>query len=385
MAESLRARAYRIVEETNEPAARLLDALTVVLIVLNVVAMAAATVPGMAVQYGRLFSRFEVFSVVVFSAEYLLRAWVCVEDPRARFHHPLRGRLRYLITPMAIIDLGAILPFYLRMFLTHDFRFLLLFRLLKLLRYVSALDMLVAVIRSERKTLVSAGLMMLVLLVTLSSIMYQLEHDVQPDKFSSIPDAMWWAVVTLTTVGYGDVVPVTPLGKVVGGVATVLGIGMFALPAGILASAFAQEVKKRDFVTTWNMVAKVPLFSGLKAGGIADIASLLRPHVASPGERLLRKGDPAHAMFFIVSGEVRVDAPMGPVLLRAGDFFGEIALLHATTRTATVAAVTSCQFLMLDAHDLSRLLQDEPELGQAIRDTARRRLDAVPGGRSPPG
>ncbi|MFA6021188.1 MAG: cyclic nucleotide-gated ion channel [Rhodospirillales bacterium] len=358
---------------------RFASAFLIVLILANVGVEIATTLPDLTEDWQRELHLFDSVAVAVFALEYLLRLWVCVEDPRERFHHhPVAGRLRYMVTPKALIDLAAILPLFLGVFLSPDMlRFLRLARLLKLLRYSAALDTLGDVVKAERRVLISAGIVMLVLLVTMSSFMYYLEREVQPQVFGSIPAAMWWGVVTLATVGYGDVVPHTPLGKLMGGVSAVMGLCMFALPAGILASAFSQEMKKRDFVITWTMVSKVPLFSGLNASIIADIAGLFAPKVAVPGERLVRKGDPADAMFLIVSGEVEVDVGDTPKRLKTGDFFGEIALLEKTTRTATVRAVSTCQLLALEVDDFERLLDSHPELKDTIHKVAAQRLSEI--------
>jgi len=374
MTNSARYQMWRILEGTAGRWGRLVNGALGVLILVNVTAEIIATVPGIDDAYHPQLFLFEIVSVGIFSLEYLARLWVCVDDPRDRFHHPIKGRLRYMATPMAIIDLVAVLPLFLGIIASVDLRFLRLARLLKLLRYSSALDLLFHAIRSERRTLTTAGVVMLVLLVTLSSIVYLIERDVQPAAFGSIPAAMWWGVVTLTTVGYGDVVPQTALGKLVGALTTMLGFGMFALPAGILASAFAQEVKRRDFVITWTMVAKVPLFAQLNAARIADIVDLLKPRIAVPGERLVRKDDLADAMYFILSGEVEVELAKGPVRLKAGDFFGEIALIARRRRTATVRAVSSCQFLELDASVFAHMLAEHPELQATVNEVAKQRL-----------
>lgn len=370
---------WKIIEPGTGPLGRFASAFLIVLILANVGVEIATTLPDLTEDWQRELHLFDSVAVAVFALEYLLRLWVCVEDPRERFHHhPVAGRLRYMATPKALIDLAAILPLFLGVFLSPDMlRFLRLARLLKLLRYSAALDTLGDVVKAERRVLISAGIVMLVLLVTMSSFMYYLEREVQPQVFGSIPAAMWWGVVTLATVGYGDVVPHTPLGKLMGGVSAVMGLCMFALPAGILASAFSQEMKKRDFVITWTMVSKVPLFSGLNASIIADIAGLFAPKVAVPGERLVRKGDPADAMFLIVSGEVEVDVGDTPKRLKTGDFFGEIALLEKTTRTATVRAVSTCQLLALEVDDFERLLDSHPELKDTIHKVAAQRLSEI--------
>ena len=215
---------------------------------------------------------------------------------------------------------------------------------------------------------------MVVLLVFASSLMHVIEQDAQPEAFGNIPAAMWWAVVTLTTVGYGDVSPATPLGKLLGGMVTILGVGAFALPAGILASGFAQEIKQRDFIVSWNVVAKVPLFTTLDAVQIAEIAKLLRSRIGVPGELITHKGDPGDAMYFIVSGRVEVRVDPQPVQLSDGVFFGEIALIRRTPRTADVVAHASCQLLVLMADDFHALMAENPTIGEVVGRIAKQRL-----------
>src|SRR5262249_54663643 len=193
-----------------------------------------------------------------------------------------------------------------------------------------------------------------------------LEHDAQPHLFSSIPASLWWSIVTIASVGYGDITPITVPGKVFAGFTMLLGIAMFAVPAGILATGFAAEIRRRDFVVTWNTVAKVPLFSTLNASGIAAIARLLQPQIAPAHYAIVRRGEPASAMFFIMSGEVEVDVRPHPVHLRGGQFFGEIALLKDTLRTATVTALTDTQLLALEASDFRKLIAQDPDLREKI-------------------
>ncbi len=187
---------------------------------------------------------------------------------------------------------------------------------------------------------------------------------------------MWWGISTLTTVGYGDITPITPLGKFLGSIVTVPGIGMFALPAGILATGFAQEIKQREFIVTWNLVANVPLFRGLNAEEIAHIARLLLPQIVQPGQLVVRQGDTADRMFFIVSGEleVEINATIAPM---QGDFFGEIALLTQGTRSASVRAVTSAQLLVLHAKHFRTILSDNPRIAETINQVAQERLMAT--------
>jgi voltage-gated potassium channel len=284
--------------------------------------------------------------------------------------------LRYCVSPLGIIDLVAILPFYIDLFLVADpdwLRVVRLLRLLKLARHTPGLSLFVAVIRAEIRPLLAAFLVMAVLLVVESGVMFIIERHAQPKTFASIPHTMWWAIVTMATVGYGDISPITPMGKIFGGIVMIVGIAMFAVPAGILATGFATEIRKRDFVVTWHTVARMPLFAGLEASRIAEIAGLLKRQIVPPYYAIVRRGEPADVMFFIVSGEVEVDVQPYPVRLGRGQYFGEIALLRDTVRTATVTAVTECQLLALDVADFRRLLEAHPELKAAITQVAERR------------
>jgi voltage-gated potassium channel len=185
---------------------------------------------------------------------------------------------------------------------------------------------------------------------------------------------MWWAIATLTTVGYGDVTPVTPLGRAIGGLVMLFGLAMFALPIAIVASGFASEIHRRDFVVTWGMVARVPLFAKLDALSVSRITNLLHARVIQPGTVILRRGDEPKAMYFIASGEVEIELPQGHRRLGDGDFFGEMALLRHGRRLATVRAVSRCRLLVLDADDFHELLATDGDLRQAVSTVAEERL-----------
>lgn len=227
-----------------------IDVFLISLIIINVIAIVLESVPALATRYHRLFFFIEVTSVAIFTIEYLLRLWCCVD--KLEFKHTsgnnTKKRMRYVFSPLAIIDLLAILPTILMVFFTFDLRFLRVFRLLrifKLTRYSRAMQLLLAAFREESSSLLAAFFIMSLVLIVASCGIYLIEHDVQPDKFGSIPAAMWWAMATLTTVGYGDVVPITPLGRFFGGVITLLSMGMVAIPTGLLASSFADQLRKR--------------------------------------------------------------------------------------------------------------------------------------------
>lgn len=250
MADTRRIRIYELLEagRPNDPLSRLVDCALILLIALNVLAVVLESVPRFSAAFGPQFHAFEVFSVAVFTVEYGIRVWSCVEIEGERYAGSVRGRLKYMLSPLALIDLLAILPFYLTVFFSIDLRFLRVLRLLrvfKLTRYSAAMTMLLEVLRREARSFGAALFILFVIMIMASSGIYLLEQDLQPEAFGSIPAAMWWAVATLTTVGYGDVTPITALGKVFGALITVVGIGMVALPAGILASGFSDQLRKR--------------------------------------------------------------------------------------------------------------------------------------------
>ena len=248
----IKERIYHIIEADPENpwAGRIVDACIMALIVANVIAVILESVEGLYASYATLFWAFDLFSVAVFTIEYLLRLWTCTVNPR--YANPVLGRVRYAVTPLAIVDLLAILPFFLPMIIPLDLRsmralrLLRIFRVLKVGRYSYALKMLGRVLKAQVHVLGVLVFILVLLIVIASSLMFFAEHEVQPDDFANIPIAMWWAVATLSTVGYGDVFPVTPLGKALGGLIALLGIGMFALPAGVLSSAFLTEIQKSE-------------------------------------------------------------------------------------------------------------------------------------------
>lgn len=236
--------------KTADAPARAFDLFIVSLILLNVAAMIVESVERVRLRAPAWFTIFEYFSVAVFSVEYVLRIWSCVDDPEYR--RPIVGRLRFAATPLVIVDLLAVLPFYLP-FLSVDLRILRMFRLLrimrimriaKLARYSDSLQMVLRVLKTRKDQLLGAVFILSILLVVSASVMYYAEHEAQPTVFSSIPAAMWWAAATLTTVGYGDAYPITPVGKMMAAVIAVLGIGTFALPCGILGAGFVEELDR---------------------------------------------------------------------------------------------------------------------------------------------
>lgn len=247
---SFKSTCYRIIQKDDDSfGSKFFDLLIIAIIVINVLALTLETVESIEEAYSVIFYRIEVISLIIFSIEYLLRVWVITEEQEYR--HPIKGRLKYMVSFTALLDLLVVLPFYLPFLLNVDMRILRVFRVFRLFRifglsrYSASADLINTVIHNRRTELVFSFVIIVKLLFVASSLMYYVEHTHQPELFSSIPAAMWWGIATLTTVGYGDMVPITVLGKVVGGVMAILGIGLFALPAGIFANGFSEEIKKR--------------------------------------------------------------------------------------------------------------------------------------------
>jgi voltage-gated potassium channel len=224
----------------------------ITLIILNTVAVMFETMHDLYQPYRDFFHAFDLFSVTIFAIEYILRVWSCTEDPR--YQGRISGRIKYMFSLPALIDLFAILPFFLHAFFLADLRFIRVLRLLRLLRilklgrYLKASDIVNNVVREHKEELVLSFLLAIFLILASSSLIYFVEHPVQPEVFTSIPASMWWSVTTLTTVGYGDMIPITPVGKILAGVISLISIGLFALPAGIIASGLAEEIRKRKKV-----------------------------------------------------------------------------------------------------------------------------------------
>lgn len=287
-----------------------------------------------------------------------------------------RARWLYLRSFLGLVDLlsGWALPLALLLGLPMEQAATLgVLWTVKLTRYVSGFSMIGRVLSNERESLLGVLAAFGMILMLAASAEYLLEGQAQPGSFGSLPAALWWCIVTLTTTGYGDAVPATGLGRAVAGLVMILGIAIFALWAGILASGFAAEVRRRDFLRTWSLVAHVPLFRALGAGVIADVARMLRPRRISAGATLMRKGDPGDCMYFIVGGEVEVAVEPQTVRLADGDFLGEMALITGEPRRATVTARSDTQLLSLDIADFRAVAGQHPELTRAIEAEAARR------------
>ena len=375
----LRHRLYEILEQgpVGDRAGRLASRLIVALIVVNLVAVALESVPDLEARFSLIFFSIEILSLLIFSVEYGLRLWVAIEHPPDHHLGRRKARLKFATSALGIIDLIAVLPFWFTLFVPADLRVLLVFRVLRFLkfaRYSPSMRSLLDVLYAERRALVGCFIILIGTALLMATVMHLVEGRVQPEKFGTIPEAMWWSIVTLGTIGYGDVVPVTALGKIVAGITIFAGLIMIALPVGIVANAFSEQIHRRDFIITWGLVARVPLFAELNASEISDIMRLLRARLVESGTVITRRGEPAHSMYLIADGEVEIERKNDRVRLGAGHFFGEVAVLRRTRRSATIVAVTSTSLLVLDAHDLHALMEREPRIAERIHKVVRSRL-----------
>ena len=227
---------------------KILNGFLISLILLNLIALMLETEHGFYLKHKYFFDTFDKISVGIFTLEYVLRLWSCTHDPK--YQHWLWGRLKYMVSVEALIDLLAILPFYLSRFITIDLRELRLLRLIRLLRifrlasYMKATKVIVNVFRNRFQELLIAFIMTTGLIIIAACLMYFAEHNAQPEKFASIPDTLYWSVTTLTTIGYGDMVPITGIGKLLTGIIAMAGVALFAVPAGIITAGFLEEINK---------------------------------------------------------------------------------------------------------------------------------------------
>lgn len=376
---TLRRRAFELLEVIpyGDHWAFAIEVLIILLIVTNTAAVIMTTMPQLMLEHAAPVLALEWLAVTVFSVEYLGRVWVSVERLEARGMPPWKARLRYMVSPFAIIDILAILPFILERSLGYNLEILALLRLLrlfKLARYSSALGTLIRVLHNEIRPLSATAFLMANVIIMAASLMYFAERNFQPEKFGSIPDAMWWAVVTLTTVGYGDAIPITAFGKIIAGLTMISGLIFFALPVGIIASGFTSEVHRHDFLLRWEMVARVPLFENLDVSAIAHITRLLRSRRVRRGETICRAGTPGEGLFFIIDGEARAAHRRKVWELGPGDFFGELALLTNAPHEITVTALTPCRLMILEPSGFTEILQDHPDVRQQLETILSERL-----------
>ncbi len=369
---SLRKRIFQLIETGSGENrwSEVFNGAIVALIILNVLGIILETVPGIRAGYDRWLNGLEVFTIAVFTIEYVLRLWTAVEMPYLKRMTPLKARLYHAKSPALIIDLLAIAPFYLQHLLPLELgilRMLRLLRLLKLSRYSPAMHTLIRVLHNEGRALIGACLLLFMAILFSATLMYHLENAAQPDKFGSIPEAAWWSIATLTTVGYGDVVPITPLGRFVGGLTMVIGLSILALPVAIISTGFAQELQRRDFVVTWSMMSRVPILSGLEAKQAVEIMPMLQAHNLPPNAEVVPNGGPGDAMYFVASGKVDHLHAEGRTTYSAGEFFGAHAMLQNDVHLGSFVTASKTRLLKLHKEDFHRIEIKHPNVAAHIR------------------
>ncbi len=361
---SSRARLYRRAEAT--------------LILIGLLAMIVMTTPSVAEAARSLASG----GLIIIMALFLIDAAVRLAFSRAiTAHERLETEdgdtARWVGTAWGALDVLTILPmaiaapFY---WTPSGAPLLASLWLLRFARYSRGGRILTTVILREREPILGVLLLFGMVLTGGAVLGYLAERHAQPGVFTSVGTALWWAITTLTTTGYGDMVPITPLGRMVGGAVMIGGLGTISLLAGILATGFAAELKRTEFLRSWDMISKVSFFENAGAATIADVASLLRPRDFPARSVVTRRGQPGDCMYFIVDGEVEILIEPKPVRLGPGAFFGEIAILTGAPRNATVITTKVTQLLSLDIADFRALAASRPELTDLIRKEADLRL-----------
>ena len=320
--------------------------------------------------------------LAAFVVEYLVRLWVIPDMWIGRGESASRVRWTWVTSGRGLVDLmGAILmpAAWAAGVPTAEAEMFGVLWVFKLARYSQGLAVLWRVIRLEAEPVVGVLFAFLVVLLCAAVLAHLLEGAAQPAAFGTVPEALWWTIVTLTTTGYGDATPVTLPGRMLAGLVMMCGIIVFALWAGILATGFSQEMRRRAFLKTWDLVARVPLFQNVGVTVIADVAQRLRVREVGAGSVVVRRGEVGDCMYFIVNGDVEVQAtPATSFHLKDGDFFGELALITGAPRSATVVATTASQLLMLDIADFRDLAARYPDLTAAIHREAERRMSRGP-------
>jgi len=377
-----RQRLYRLLQSGNSEASAVLwRFIHHGMVAAGIGLMLALTVPDWQPLYGDALS--DAFDVVAlfFVFDFAVRFYAAAGAPGGEHRGPWRSRLAWLVSLGGVYDLVAAMPGVIALPDSRDATLIGFIWVFKYVRYSSGLTIIERVITNARHAILSVLLGLAIVLLAAASLAYLIERNVPQVQdgvttypFSSIPAALWWAITTLTTTGYGDVTPHTAIGKMLAGIVMVCGIMVFALLAGILATGYAEEMRRSEFLRTWEMVAKVPFFHNLGATLIAEVARLLRVRDYPANATIMRRGEPGDCMYFIVDGEVEIQLKDQPLRLESGSFFGELALLTGAPRNATIAAVGSCTLLTLDIVDFFELLSRHPELARVIHEEAIERL-----------
>lgn len=379
---TLRAQVFDILRPSDPaPAARRWRKLHLAVLGIGLLAVILLSIDEMLSPH-RAILRGAIWGVTLFFlGEYAARLWVAPESPQLADMSPTMARLRWATSLSGLIGLLAVTPAvmlaggYSIMGADAASIFCILW-IMKLGLHAPAFGTLGRVISNERAPIASVLIVFAILLMSAATGAHIAERDGQPQQFGSLPNAMWWSVVTLTTTGYGDVVPLTPAGRIIGSALMISGIAVLALMTGVLATGFAQEERRREYLRVWDQVTRVPIFASLGIVTLSEIVGKLRTRYYPARVTVLRRGDPGDSMFFISSGEVEVRLPTGgTVRLGDGAFFGEMSLLNRQPRAATIVTTTPTTLLVLYASDFYEIASHIPALAEAVENEARRRRD----------
>ncbi len=379
---TLRAQVFEILRPNEpSPGARRWRTAHLVVLAIGLLAVILLSIDEILTPH-RVILRGAIWGVTFFFlVEYAIRLWVAPEIPQLSYMAPLRARLHWAVSLPGLIGLLAVMP---AAMLAGGYSitgadtasiFCILW-IMKLGLHAPAFGTLVRVISNERAPIASVLIVFAILLMTAATGAHILERAGQPRAFGSLPNAMWWAVVTLTTTGYGDVVPLTPGGRIIGALLMISGIAVLALMTGVLATGFAQEERRREYLRVWDQVSRVPIFASLGIVTLSEIVGKLRTRYYPARVMVLRRGDPGDSMFFISNGEVEVRLPTGgTVRLNDGAFFGEMSLLNRQPRAASIATTKPTTLLVLYASDFYEIASHIPALAEAVENEAKRRRE----------
>lgn len=373
---TMRRHFYEILEgdDRHDAIGLIVHYLLITLICVSVLFSIIVTIPEVHDEWGFWFEISSVFIFSVFLTEYILRLWVSVEDPRRKAMGPVAARLSYARSFEGVIDLIAILPFIFVHLFHLDLRVFALLRLLrflKLLRYSTGIAALAEAIVAERQTLLACLVVLMSVVTVSATVMYQLEGPVQPQAFGSIPLAMWWAMETVTTVGYGDIIPASPVGRIIGGITMIMGLIVLALPIAIVATSFSEVIRRRGFVVNWATLTRIPLFDGLSADVLAEILSIARAETYDAGNHVLRIGDNARSLYVIAVGDVEAMVGDETQRLSDGDAFGGPLRYGGAETDAVIRALTRTRIIVLPEKDLHSLLGRRPVFAARLKRLAK--------------
>lgn len=376
-APSTRAQVYAVFLQTGHSGRRW-RAFHLLVLAAGLLAITISSVDGLPTGADTLLTSVVALVAVVFLGEYLVRLWAAPESSQYIGQSDAMARLRWALSIDGLIGLLAVFPVvaitFNSMQANHEAApVFCVFWIMKLSVHAPAMNTLARVIANERATLASVVVFFVMVLISAATIAHMLERGVQPKTFGNIPQALWWAVVTLTTTGYGDVVPQTVGGRMVGSLVMVSGILVLALMTGILATGFAEEERRREYLRVWEQVTRVPMFAELGTVTLSEIVGKLRVRHYPARIVVVRRDEAGDSMFFISEGEVEVRLPRSSVILQQGGFFGEMALLDRLPRSATVVTTQPTTLLVLYASDFYEIAANIPSLVETVEGEARRR------------